>query len=517
MSFTTNESEGEMLSKDLADSLSNDEGYFGGSSGSGPGQKKGPWTSAEDAILVDYVKKHGEGNWNSVQKNSGLSRCGKSCRLRWANHLRPNLKKGSFTLEEERQIVELHAKMGNKWARMAARLPGRTDNEIKNYWNTRIKRRQRAGLPLYPPDIPIYAFNESPQTKNTGEYSIRDRSHHDFLHANNYGIPDVKFDNLKGDQGGLSYVFPLLDISAQGSCQNYNFMRPKAHQPKRLRESEMFYSNFNGSLNNRFSPFGKFHNDAEPFNGSHAFVNGNFSTSKPFPEAVKLELPSLQFAETDLGSWDRYPLPQMSSFGSAGDCIQSPFPTGPLQSDCLSARNSGLLEVLLHEAQALKKSKSSEKSPNSSIATPSDLMDSSVLNPCEMTVWEEYGDHVSPLAQSAQSVFSEHTPTREKSVDEHLSDIKLEKVNLLSSPVRETQLDFSRPDALLGACWMDKQISECPKDQSVATDAIATFLGEDFCNDHKHTNGTSSYNEGWGLGSYSWNSMPAAFQMSEHL
>ncbi|XP_058074090.1 transcription factor MYB101-like [Magnolia sinica] len=115
--------------------------------------KKGPWTAAEDAILTEYVKNHGEGNWNAVQKNAGLSRCGKSCRLRWANHLRPNLKKGSFSPEEEQLILELHSKLGNKWARMAAQLPGRTDNEIKNYWNTRIKRRQRAGLPLYPPEM----------------------------------------------------------------------------------------------------------------------------------------------------------------------------------------------------------------------------------------------------------------------------------------------------------------------------------------------------------------------------
>ncbi|XP_050370280.1 transcription factor MYB101-like [Argentina anserina] len=117
------------------------------------GLKKGPWTATEDQILMDYVRKHGEGNWNSVQRNSGLNRCGKSCRLRWANHLRPNLKKGAFTPEEERLILELHAKYGNKWARMASQLPGRTDNEIKNYWNTRVKRRQRQGLPLYPHDI----------------------------------------------------------------------------------------------------------------------------------------------------------------------------------------------------------------------------------------------------------------------------------------------------------------------------------------------------------------------------
>ncbi|KAL1216982.1 Transcription factor [Cardamine amara subsp. amara] len=117
------------------------------------GLKKGPWTATEDAILTEYVRKHGEGNWNAVQKNSGLLRCGKSCRLRWANHLRPNLKKGSFTPDEEKIIIDLHAKLGNKWARMASQLPGRTDNEIKNYWNTRMKRRQRAGLPLYPQGI----------------------------------------------------------------------------------------------------------------------------------------------------------------------------------------------------------------------------------------------------------------------------------------------------------------------------------------------------------------------------
>ncbi|KAI4332880.1 hypothetical protein L6164_017755 [Bauhinia variegata] len=118
MSQMENEIEdGEPL-KDQNESELNDEGN-GGSAG-GVILKKGPWTSAEDAILVDYVKKHGEGNWNAVQTYSGLSRCGKSCRLRWANHLRPNLKKGAFTAEEERLIAELHAKMGNKWACMAA-------------------------------------------------------------------------------------------------------------------------------------------------------------------------------------------------------------------------------------------------------------------------------------------------------------------------------------------------------------------------------------------------------------
>ncbi|XP_061357631.1 transcription factor MYB97-like [Gastrolobium bilobum] len=80
---------------------------------------KGPWTPQEDTTLRDYVSTYGEGMWNSVYKRSGLARCGKSCRLRWANHLRPYLKKGAFSKEEEQLVIQLHAQLGNKWARMA--------------------------------------------------------------------------------------------------------------------------------------------------------------------------------------------------------------------------------------------------------------------------------------------------------------------------------------------------------------------------------------------------------------
>ncbi|CAM0909430.1 unnamed protein product [Alopecurus aequalis] len=122
-------------------------------SGGGEALKKGPWTPAEDRLLVDHVRRHGEGGWNAVRRETGLQRCGKSCRLRWANHLRPNLRKGPFSPDEERLILRLHGLLGNKWARISSHLPGRTDNEVKNYWNTRLKRRQRAGQSLYPPDV----------------------------------------------------------------------------------------------------------------------------------------------------------------------------------------------------------------------------------------------------------------------------------------------------------------------------------------------------------------------------
>ncbi|XP_019425958.1 PREDICTED: myb-related protein 330-like [Lupinus angustifolius] len=104
------------------------------------GLKKGPWTPEEDQKLTDYIQKHGHGKWRILPKNAGLKRCGKSCRLRWANYLRPDIKRGKFSLEEEETIIHLHSMMGNKWSTIAANLPGRTDNEIKNYWNTRIKK-----------------------------------------------------------------------------------------------------------------------------------------------------------------------------------------------------------------------------------------------------------------------------------------------------------------------------------------------------------------------------------------
>ncbi|XP_031125820.1 myb-related protein 308-like [Ipomoea triloba] len=102
---------------------------------------KGAWTKEEDERLIAYIRAHGEGCWRSLPKAAGLLRCGKSCRLRWINYLRPDLKRGNFTEEEDELIIKLHSLLGNKWSLIAGRLPGRTDNEIKNYWNTHIRRK----------------------------------------------------------------------------------------------------------------------------------------------------------------------------------------------------------------------------------------------------------------------------------------------------------------------------------------------------------------------------------------
>ncbi|KAL9381093.1 hypothetical protein Peur_026750 [Populus x canadensis] len=107
------------------------------------GWRKGPWTPEEDKLLIEYVSLHGEGRWSSVSRCPGLNRSGKSCRLRWVNYLRPGLKRGQITPQEEGIIIELHALLGNKWSTIARYLPGRTDNEIKNYWRTHSKKKEK--------------------------------------------------------------------------------------------------------------------------------------------------------------------------------------------------------------------------------------------------------------------------------------------------------------------------------------------------------------------------------------
>ncbi|GMJ04668.1 myb domain protein 106, NOECK [Hibiscus trionum] len=105
------------------------------------GLKKGPWTPEEDQKLLAYIEQHGHGSWRALPAKAGLQRCGKSCRLRWINYLRPDIKRGKFSLQEEQTIIQLHALLGNRWSAIATHLPKRTDNEIKNYWNTHLKKR----------------------------------------------------------------------------------------------------------------------------------------------------------------------------------------------------------------------------------------------------------------------------------------------------------------------------------------------------------------------------------------
>lgn len=135
---------------------------------SGPKKKlrRGLWSPEEDDKLVNHIAKYGHGCWSSVPKLAGLERCGKSCRLRWINYLRPDLKRGAFSQEEEDLIIHLHSMMGNKWSQIASQLPGRTDNEVKNFWNSYVKKklRQRGIDPATHKPLPLAAEGISSRT-----------------------------------------------------------------------------------------------------------------------------------------------------------------------------------------------------------------------------------------------------------------------------------------------------------------------------------------------------------------
>uniref|UniRef100_A0A0D9V010 Uncharacterized protein n=1 Tax=Leersia perrieri TaxID=77586 RepID=A0A0D9V010_9ORYZ len=105
--------------------------------------RRGPWTVEEDAVLAGHVAAHGEGRWNEVARAAGLRRTGKSCRLRWLNYLRPDVRRGDFSPQEQLLILELHFRWGNRWSKIAQHMPGRTDNEIKNYWRTRVQKHAK--------------------------------------------------------------------------------------------------------------------------------------------------------------------------------------------------------------------------------------------------------------------------------------------------------------------------------------------------------------------------------------
>ncbi|KQK21312.1 transcription repressor MYB6 [Brachypodium distachyon] len=143
------------------------------------GLNRGAWTAMEDEILVSYINRHGEGKWGSLPKRAGLKRCGKSCRLRWLNYLRPGIKRGNISDDEEELIVRLHRLLGNRWSLIAGRLPGRTDNEIKNYWNTTLSKRmlltargtnqqqQQASTPKPPHSSSVDAPPDHPDTSSS--------------------------------------------------------------------------------------------------------------------------------------------------------------------------------------------------------------------------------------------------------------------------------------------------------------------------------------------------------------
>ncbi|KAJ7566756.1 hypothetical protein O6H91_02G117000 [Diphasiastrum complanatum] len=508
-----------------------EEGWGWGCGGGGGGSrvvlKKGPWTAAEDAILVTYVHKHGEGNWNSLQKHSGLSRCGKSCRLRWANHLRPNLKKGAFTVDEERLIIELHAKLGNKWARMAAQLPGRTDNEIKNYWNTRIKRRQRAGLPVYPPEVQsIHISSSCVQIQgDSTSVSTNTDSDSDALPSPSIEMPSL---NLAMDGFSVPVAFPKIPLDP---VSNHALTVPASSVSKFLQDFKspsnshcyfteykaMSFSQLSDTMTKCFESSHRqphctgaldsmlaqgFPLEPDPGIGGqfpgvqpnyHGFASGSYSFFG-LDSSLKLELPSAQC---------------VNAAGSAGtDASALTSTLTPLSSSksMLSeshsfehVSSSGLLESLLQEAEA--KQRISHFISQKDLSSVHTLDDDTFVN---KTLWIEDSDAVVSLGTVGNCA-----------VNDAIEPISSSYVfNWKDAPSSLSIPNFIRPYEVVVSKWYNSQAP----DNAVETCRHPVVADPE----NGAISSSSALNSGypglepavtghiWELGFSQWNNMPGA-------
>ncbi|KAL6227838.1 hypothetical protein ACLB2K_001794 [Fragaria x ananassa] len=167
------------------------EGYFG--------VRKGAWTKEEDELLKQFIEIHGEGKWHHVPLKSGLNRCRKSCRLRWLNYLKPNIKRGEFAEDEVDLIIRLHKLLGNRWSLIAGRLPGRTANDVKNYWNT-YQRKKDQKTASYAKQLKV---KSQENTKATTIVRPRPRT---FIKRFNF---TERYENIEHNHSEMSYTSSL--------------------------------------------------------------------------------------------------------------------------------------------------------------------------------------------------------------------------------------------------------------------------------------------------------------------
>ncbi|XVE52801.1 hypothetical protein DITRI_Ditri02bG0153200 [Diplodiscus trichospermus] len=274
--------------------------------------KRGPWSPEEDLKLINFIQKHGHENWRALPKQAGLLRCGKSCRLRWINYLRLDVKRGNFSKEEEDAIISLHESLGNKWSKIASHLPGRTDNEIKNFWNTHLKKR------LVSKNENIPQKNESKISSITSSSSCSSIT---FV-SSSCGKRNLEIElEQQWDEGSVTkkpreaFAMAVSDKEQDMKTEQLsNYSSSPSEEPKELSSSSISSNITNSSQVNVSNP--------ENQSGSVFNFIGVYDANNTSEEVNKPEILDIAFdipLESDLDFWNM--LDSLGSFES--DAIQS--------------------------------------------------------------------------------------------------------------------------------------------------------------------------------------------------
>ncbi|GLJ40302.1 hypothetical protein SUGI_0828300 [Cryptomeria japonica] len=218
--------------------------------------KRGLWSPEEDQKLLNYINNHGYGCWSEVPQKAGLQRCGKSCRLRWINYLRPDIRRGKFSPEEEELIINLHGMVGNRWAHIATHLPGRTDNEIKNYWNSWIKKKlEKSGMDYkLPIDTTTTTATRAEMSQILKEQAA-EKKYTPFPQAQSYSA--VQQENVPNN----SFVMDR-------SLYNYN-MNEKDSNNKQVPDSDLNFWFFDNMFNSDRQPCLEYNNGPITVKNNH--------------------------------------------------------------------------------------------------------------------------------------------------------------------------------------------------------------------------------------------------------